>query len=79
MHYSDKPNSVRVDFFKKSGKWYTTEAIELPPNFYHEPTLHENFIKVLVEHLEGRLKGMTAVCLEIYHKHNHPIMVTVPE
>jgi hypothetical protein len=27
-HYSDKSTSVRVDFFKASGKWYCTEAVE---------------------------------------------------
>ena len=26
-HYSDDSRSVRVDFFKPSGKWYTTEAV----------------------------------------------------
>lgn len=26
-HYSDNPADVRVDFFKPSGKWYTTESV----------------------------------------------------
>lgn len=29
MHYSEKPGMVRVDFFKESGKWYTTEAMDM--------------------------------------------------
>lgn len=27
-NYSNDPSSVRVDFFKSSGKWYTTEAVQ---------------------------------------------------
>jgi len=27
-HYSNDPAMVRVDFWKTSGKWYTTEAVK---------------------------------------------------
>ena len=30
-NYCDDPVMVRVDFFKPSGKWYTTEAMEFGP------------------------------------------------
>ena len=28
MGYSEDETMVRVDFFKPSGKWYTTEAVK---------------------------------------------------
>lgn len=33
MGYSDDDSMVRVDFFKPTGKWYATEAIQLPEDF----------------------------------------------
>jgi hypothetical protein len=79
-HYSDRPGHCRVDFFKPSGKWYTTEAVDFD-DFYHEPLIHDAFHKALKKHFNGmsRLAGMTAVCLEPYHEHEHPLMVTVKE
>jgi hypothetical protein len=47
MHYSDNEGSVRVDFFKESGKWGYTEALDMnawydkgyPPNGSHSQEL----------------------------------------
>ena len=73
MGYSDKPQMVRVDFFKESGKWYTTEAVEWLQ--YAGCLIHDAFERSLQKHLKGRLEGMTAVCLKPYHEHSHPIML----
>lgn len=73
MHYSDKPQMVRVDFFKESGKWYATEAIEWM--HYSKMLIHDAFIRSLQASCNGRFSGMTAVCLEPYHEHAHPIML----
>jgi hypothetical protein len=85
-NYSDKDNSVRVDFFKPNGKWYATEAVEMPDT---EETfaglLPDVLIAALVAHLtaeqEGRIRyaGMWAVCLDPYNRFSHPQMVKVPE
>jgi hypothetical protein len=81
-NYSNDAASVRVDFFKESGKWYTTEAVKWKT--YFAPMLVEDaFAEVLVDHLrdpetnEVRLLGMTAVCVEPYHENARPQMMTV--
>lgn len=76
-NYSDHENSVRVDFFKPSGKWYATEAVLF--HGYKESSIHTAFRDSLKQHLEGRMKGMTAVCLHPYHQHEHPLMLRIPE
>lgn len=78
MNYSDKENSVRVDFFKASGKWYTTEAVMWTGQFSGESLIYEEFAKSLRDHFAsnpGRLSAMTAVCLHPYHQHEHPLMI----
>lgn len=76
-HYSDSPSMVRVDFFKPSGKWYTTEAMEWL--YLSTMDIHDVFAHSLEAHLGGRLRGMTAVCLEPSHEHAHPLMIQVPQ
>lgn len=82
MGYSDDDTNVRVDFFKESGKWYTTEAVKWTGGST-DILIHEAFIISLENHLhkegsaELRLSGMTAVCLEPYHENAHPLMVKV--
>jgi hypothetical protein len=83
MGYCDDEEMVRVDFFKKSGKWYASQAIKMPG--YHDDSIHDALKDALNSALyltdENRLRyaGMTAVCLEPYHKHSHPLMVVLPE
>jgi hypothetical protein len=81
-HYSDNPNSVRVDFFKPSGKWYTTEAVKWTGMWRGEDQLiHDAFKQSLRDHFlddgkpTNRLNGMTAVCLDPYHELSHPLMI----
>lgn len=81
-NYSDDSASVRVDFFKDSGKWYCTEAVKWKT--YSGKLIHEAFAEALEAHLRNpsggyRLDDMMAVCLEPYHEHAHPLMLPVKE
>ena len=73
-HYSDDPAMVRVNFFKQSGKWYTTEAVKWTGG-YNTQLIHDTFKKSLRNHLGNRLTEMDAICLKPYHKHSHPIQI----
>jgi len=72
-NYSRDPYMCRVDFWKESGKWCTTEAVSFE-GLYSE-LIHDAFHKALARHFEGssRLQGMRATCLEPYHEFSHPI------
>lgn len=82
-NYSDNADSVRVDFFKKSGKWYTTEAVKWTGKYGDGSLIHREFAKSLLDHLtvdgKVRLNDMVAVCLEPYHQHSHPMMMDVSD
>lgn len=77
-HYSDKADQVRVDFFKQSGKWYTTEAVIWTGKWDGTTDIHESFSKSLRDHFKetpDRLSEMDAICLDPYHEHTHPIQI----
>jgi hypothetical protein len=76
MGYSEIDSMVRVDFFKESGKWYTTEAIDMN-NWYNEPLIHDAISKAIITAIGDRLSDMTAVILEPYHINSHPVMISV--
>lgn len=78
-NYSDKANMCRVDFFKGSGKWHTTEAVEFLDSSY---SLHPStaFKAALDNHFKDsphRLSGMTAVCLDPYVENAFPLSTIV--
>jgi hypothetical protein len=81
MGYIEDDSMVRVDFFKHSGKWYTTEAIKWDrylsrnPNTEELELIHETFRRCLDEQLGERLREMIAVCLEPQHENAHPLMI----
>lgn len=82
MNYSDNCSSVRVDFFRDTGKWYTTEAIRWKS--YSGKLVQDAFLEALRDHLTDengliRLAGAWAVCLDPYHEHAFPLMMKVPE
>jgi hypothetical protein len=91
MGYSNDDEMVRVDFFKESGKWYCTEAVKWTGPYHSKDNtgkvhlLYDVFELLLLEHLtdttSGRIRyvGMTAVCLEPYHEHGHPLMMKVSD
>lgn len=73
-------SKIRVDFFKQTGKWYTTEEFEVEGS---SPSTHdfERFLTdKLTTELEGqrriRYAGMNAVCL---NWGDVPVSGTVPE
>ena len=74
MGYTTKEGMVRVDFFRPSGKWYTTEAICMVDG-YNDLPIHVAFKQALQRTLKGRLNEMDAICLEPYHQHEHPIQL----
>lgn len=76
-NYSVNANSVRVDFFKPSGKWSTTEAVSWID--YREKDIHKALRdSLLAAGIHLRLAGTLAVCLEPYHVNAHPITLIVP-
>ena len=78
MGYSENPANVRVDFFKPSGKWYTTEAVYWSGDYEGETLIHEAFAESLRNHFKDnpyRLSEMDAICLKPYHQHEYPIMI----
>lgn len=79
-NYSNNPESVRVDFFRPSGKWCDTEAVIFvgPWAATTDNLIHDAFRRSLQAHFKDnptRMQGMIAVCLEPYHEHSHPIML----
>jgi len=79
MGYSVDPSYVRVDFFKPSGKWYTTEAVKWTGAWLgKDGDIHEQFAKSLRDHFKEhpeRLCEMDAICLDPYHEFSHPIQI----
>jgi hypothetical protein len=77
MHYSDKPNSVKVSFWKRNGrKWNFDEAIIWPDEEYSDGLIHDQFAKALMANDTKRLighEGLIAYCYDPYHEHAHPI------
>jgi len=81
-HYSEDPSNVRVDIFRPSGKWYTTIELKWDRYFADEDGTHEyivdTFIRLCREKgLDTQFEGMIAVCLEPYHEHAHPLMISL--
>jgi hypothetical protein len=75
MNYSTNTAMCRVEFFRETGKWYTTESLVL--NYSHPKGPIGALLQACDEQLEGRLKGMWAVCFDPYHEHGYPVMVKV--
>ena len=79
MGYSANPAMVRVDFFKPSGKWYTTEAVLWTGEWEgHLQLIHDAFKQSLRDHFKdqpNRLSDMDAICIHPYHQYEHPIQI----
>ena len=81
MGYSKDDRMVRVDFFRESGKWYTTEDM-IWDRYSNKDSdgkgielVDETFKRCLNEQFPGQFIGMIAICLEPYHEHAFPQMV----
>lgn len=87
MGYNEDDSYSRVDLFKKSGKWYTTESVKWltwggkpkEGGKLIQDAFREALLAAGIGGLDGSYKGMKAVCLEPYHEHSHPLMIEVPE
>lgn len=73
-HYSLTPNHCRVDFWKKSGKWYDTVCVVFRNKDYGA-CIHESLSRALYASQPNNYIGMTATCLEPYNENTHPISV----
>ena len=71
MGYSNDESMVRVDFFKPSGKWYTTE--EMKWIGYDTENIHEAFALSLRKAFGMHYTDMDVICLEPYHEHAFPL------
>ncbi len=88
-NYSNVSSCVRVDFFKLSGKYYTTEAVNWMGRYKEEELIYEQFADSVIRHLREstpehnvpniRLSDMVAVCLDPFHPHSHPLMMKVED
>ena len=90
-NYSNDSDSIRVDFFKPSGKWYCTEAVKWIGNYEISGLIDEQFAESVWIHLKAtslkstksggsiRLSDMVAVCLEPFHPHSFPLMMKVED
>lgn len=79
MGYIEDPAMIRVDFFKESGKWYTTEAVKWTGDWKKEDqSIHAAFAQSLRNHFKEkplRLSDMDAICLHPYHELEHPLCI----
>ena len=79
MGYTEDPSMVRVDFFKSTGKWYTTEAVKWTGSWKgSEQLIHNAFAQSLRDHFKERptrLSDMDAICLHPYYEMEHPIQI----
>ena len=81
MHYSDRPEMVRVDRFKPGGKWYDTFALDMEAHW--DDTVDGHYVTVA-----DRVKAALAdagidvdtsifnyVVLDPYTKDGYPVMI----
>lgn len=86
MGYIDNPNMVRVDLFKGSGKWYCTvslnwdryRSVNAQDGSEDVEDIRSTFYRCMASQFQNRFSGLTAVCLEPYHEHEHPLMIFIP-
>lgn len=82
MGFTTDNSMIRVDFFKDSGKWYSTESIRWRNQAVAIQAFEESLRHGLVTHPDGRLQysGMWAIALESCDGPvPFPLMCRVPE
>lgn len=81
MGYTTDDSMVRVDFFKQSGKWYTTEQMYWDRYSTRNKDgtigelINETFERCLNKQFPNHFTEMIAICLEPYHEHSFPLMI----
>ena len=75
MGFTVCEDMCRVDIFKDTGKWCSTEAVQFQD--WHRPLIHDEFLEALDRAgvTERYGVGYVAVCLEPYHENAHPLRV----
>lgn len=77
MGYTEDSSRVEATFFKTSGKYYTTEVLDMSAVYYYPNTPIDAVIEALRR--EGnRLPEMICVVLKPYHNLSYPVMI-LPE
>ena len=77
MNYTQKENHCRIDIWKESGKWYTTEEVVFRKGDYKDCLIHDALKHAIMddEYIRGHYKGMRITCLQPYHQYSHPISI----
>ena len=83
MGYNANDSYVRVDFFKESGEWHTTQAVKwtgsyLTSSEYDGQLPCDAFAQSLRDHFKkcpDRLSDMDAICIEPYHEYKQPLQI----
>jgi len=73
MGYAVKDGLVRADFFKPSGKWHVTEALDME-NFY-DVNVYDAVAKAVAR--KNLHPGMMVVVVEPYNHCGFPVMLEV--
>lgn len=78
-NYSDNSGSVKVDFYKPSGKWYMTEAWDMSQYYTTDITSIDAVLKMFEDKGKSEMLNRFIVVVdEPYHQHEVPVML-VPE
>lgn len=75
MGFHENPAMVRVDYFRESGKWYMTEALNMDGLFDSSVIGPQAAVKEALVRAGRSDIGMIAVVLEPYCRLSYPVMV----
>lgn len=74
MGYSNNPGMVRVDYFKKSGKWYMTEELDMA-RYWDYGIGPGEAVEAALEEAGRNTRSFTRVVLKPYHRLVFPVML----
>ena len=75
MGYINDDSYVRVDFFKQSGKWYTTISMQWIGYYGDIKDEFKKSIKEFFKDKDYTFEDFDAICLDPYNIHSHPLMI----
>lgn len=78
MGYSKNDSMVRVDYFKPSGKWYMTEALDMS-GFYKYGTGPVDAVQAALEKADRFLKNFNIIVLKPFHELQYPVFIKATE
>jgi len=76
-NYTTNVSLCRIDIWRASGKWYTTEYIKFLEKDFNNFSIHDALENALKndDHCKTQYIGMRITCLEPYHRNSHPISI----